>query len=160
MLLNATQIIIDYMDRYSQATFREPGQVVWWAVTLASDSKDSWAVAPLQGPWGQWLQFSYIYQVTQGIHTAGNSTMPGRLLGLYVLVSLLAFTTVRLLTCCQCSFLRSLLICKWEQMSKRISWNMGADKDQAKRSVLHKSSVFQRPASYSPLSKDIPTQSQ
>lgn len=93
-------------------------------------------MAPLQGPWGtdcspgtfiRWpREFTLQGTHTQGIHAAGNSNMPGKLLGLYILLSLLAFTTVRLLTCCKCNFLRSLLIRKWEQMSKWMSWNMGA----------------------------------
>lgn len=50
--------------------------------------------------------------------------MHRKFLGLFVLWSLLAFTT--LLPCCQCNFLGSLFICKWEQMSKFMRWNLGA----------------------------------
>lgn len=76
----------------------------------------------------------------------------------HVLLSLLAFTTVRLLTCCQCSFLRSLLVCKWEQMSKLMSWNMGAGHKTKDLFCISQQSF--RDQLHPPSSKDIPTQSQ
>lgn len=74
---------------------------------------------------------------------------------------MLAFTAVRLLTCCQCNFLRSLFICKWEQMNSHsllMSWNMEAACKIKDLFCLSQQSC--RDQLHPPSSKDIPTQSQ